>query len=318
VQALDRWWDQFNDPQLTALVDAAMARSIDARAAAARLQEARAIRRGALRQFGLQGDLQAGAQAQGTEILTGGAGGITFPGGPGEPGEPGAPGGQNPFTQEGVTYSANLGFDVSWEADLFGRRAAARREAEATLAAERFAFEGARASLAGTVADTLFSLRGIALQLEDARETRRIQQQLRGVAQLRAQRGLGAGADVARIQADVAQAEADVTRLEAELQATRRALLVLTGDATLPTASLPLARCWWRCRRFPRCCPASFWSVAPTFVKRRRGLPPRPGDCASTSLPSFPASHSTRVSAFPPRPAGSSMRPRRSGRSLPE
>jgi outer membrane protein TolC len=64
--------------------------------------------------------------------------------------------------------------------------------------------------------------------LVDARETARIQTGLRDLARLRAQRGLGAQSDVARIEADLAQAIAEVSRLEAEQQANRRALLVLT------------------------------------------------------------------------------------------
>jgi outer membrane protein TolC len=118
TRGLDRWWLMFNDAQLTMLVDNALARSTDARAAAARLREARAIRRGALASFGPQGNLNAGAQAQGTEILAGGRGGFAIPGG----GSGGGGGQENPFSQEGITYSANSGFDVSWEVDLFGRR----------------------------------------------------------------------------------------------------------------------------------------------------------------------------------------------------
>lgn len=238
---LDRWWTTYRDPQLEQLIDTALARGTDARAAAARLQEARAIRRGALADYGPQGNLQVGAQGQNTSILRGGEFGIgNAPGTPGTGTGTPDQGGQNPFLQQGLVRSGNIGFDVSWELDLFGRQGAARREAEANLAAARFAYEASRASLAAQVADALFAARGLALELEDARVTLRIQQQLRATTALRAERGLGAETDVARIDADVAAAEAEVARLEAELQANARALLVLTGTPFEPTASLPL------------------------------------------------------------------------------
>ena len=46
--ALDRWWSQYDDPQLQALVDEALARAPDALSALARLEEARAVRASAL------------------------------------------------------------------------------------------------------------------------------------------------------------------------------------------------------------------------------------------------------------------------------
>ncbi|MDZ4320789.1 MAG: TolC family protein, partial [Phenylobacterium sp.] len=50
-QALDRWWTVFDDPALIQLVDSALEQSHDARIAAARLDEARAVRRGQVRQL---------------------------------------------------------------------------------------------------------------------------------------------------------------------------------------------------------------------------------------------------------------------------
>ncbi|MCX9147942.1 efflux transporter outer membrane subunit [Erythrobacter sp. WG] len=240
--ALDRWWTAYGDPQLERLIETALARGADARAAEARLREARAIRRGALADYNPQGDLRAGAQGQNTELLRGGDFGIgNAPGAPGTgTGTDQGQGDQNPFLQQGLVRSANIGFDVSWELDLFGRRGAARREAEANLAAARFAYEASRASLAAQVADALFAARGLALEREDAAVTLRIQQQLRATAVTRAERGLGAETDVARIDADLAAAEAELARLDAELQANARALLVLTGTPFEPTATLPL------------------------------------------------------------------------------
>ena len=52
---LDRWWTSFNDPQLTSLIETALEKAPDARTAAARLDEARAVRKGQVRQIYIPG-----------------------------------------------------------------------------------------------------------------------------------------------------------------------------------------------------------------------------------------------------------------------
>jgi len=220
VQQLDRWWTAFDDAQLSALVEEALARSPDARTAAARLDEARATARSALTRFLPQGDLTGSAEKTHTEQLAGTV--VNIPG----------------FSNSGDSerYAAN--FDVSWEVDLVGRFFAVRRAAKGERAAARFEYEGARASLAANVADAWFQARGLAIQLDDARETLRIQTELQQIADLRAQRGLGAAADADRVAGELGQARSQAAALEAELQAAKRTLLALIGDAARPTAAL--------------------------------------------------------------------------------
>lgn len=251
--ALDRWWLLFGDSQLTGLVEQALVNGTDARLALARLEEARAIRSAALARFRVQGDLQANGSIQRNEILSGGglgALGAAVGGIGGAPGQPSAPGqttspGGTPGGLPGLgglfggdVNQASVNFNASWELDLFGRRGATRRGADADLAAARFLFEGSRAALAADVADALFNARGLAVQLADARETARIQRDLRSVLAIRAQRGVAPEADVARIDADLGQAEAQAAQLAAELTAVKRALLVLVGASTAQTAEL--------------------------------------------------------------------------------
>jgi outer membrane protein, multidrug efflux system len=47
--SLDRWWTLYNDAQLTALIEEALGSSFDARTAASRLEQARAVRQAALK-----------------------------------------------------------------------------------------------------------------------------------------------------------------------------------------------------------------------------------------------------------------------------
>ncbi len=217
---LDRWWLTFKDPELNGLIDQALARNPDARSAEARLREARANRIESLTHYLPQGDVSGSDRRTDTHQLAGTV--INFPG----------------FTTSGVTDAAGVNFNVSWEADIFGRFFATREAANGDLAAARFDYEGARASLAANVADTYFQARGLAIQLEDARETQRIEQELYDTATKRAAVGLAATSDADRVAGDLAQAKAQAEGLAAQLQAQRRALLILAGRIVEPTSNI--------------------------------------------------------------------------------
>jgi NodT family efflux transporter outer membrane factor (OMF) lipoprotein len=220
---LDQWWVAFDEPELTALVEQALAANTDVRTAAARLEEIRALRNSAIFSLLPQGDAAGSARRTETEQLSGTQ--VNIPG----------------FSTSGTSEAYSANFNVSWELDLFGRSFAAARAANADVAAQRFAYEGARAAVAAQVADSWFQARGLAIQLADAQETARIQRALYDLAGKRVQAGLSASSDPDRIAGDLAQAEAQVAALEAELQAQRRALLILTGRAAQPTASVAAA-----------------------------------------------------------------------------
>ena len=220
--SLETWWTGFDDPQLTALIEQALAASPDARSAAARLREARATRSGALTSFLPQGNPRGSTSQTESKVIDGTA--ITIPG----------------FSTSGESEAQSANFDVSWEIDLFGRIFAARRAANAEMAAARLDYEAARASLAAGVADGYFAARGIAIQLEDSRATERIQAELSRIVNIRAERGIASTADADRVAGDLAQARSQVTGLEAELQAAQRNLLILTGRGIEPIANLPI------------------------------------------------------------------------------
>jgi NodT family efflux transporter outer membrane factor (OMF) lipoprotein len=217
---LDRWWVNFRDPQLDQLIADALARSPDALTAEQRLIEALAVRRSQDLQTLPRGNLAGNASVRDTTDL----GGNTSP----------------LFPSGGRTESETLNFNVTWELDLFGRVRGGRQVIRADYAATRFNIEGTRASLVANVADAYFQARGLAIQLQDARETQRIQTELRRIAQVRADRGLGARSDVQRIEGDLAQTRSQIENLQAEIHASQRTLLVLVGRGFEPTASLPI------------------------------------------------------------------------------
>lgn len=213
---VDRWWDSFGDPQLAELISTALDRSTTARLAYARIAEARALRSQSRAGTLPSGNLSGTATGQGSEHLWGT--GATSPG----------------------LDSYRMTVSPSWEVDLFGRLAAIRSRADMDFAASALDFYGVRLTLAADVAASLFQARSLAVQYADAGESLRIARELATSATLGLSRALTAGTDMARLRADVASSEAEVTRLAAELRIAKRSLLILVGNPTATTDSLPI------------------------------------------------------------------------------
>jgi multidrug efflux system outer membrane protein len=220
-EALDHWWTLFNDQSLDALEDEAFRAAPDARTAAARLLEARATR-----------------AAQTAATLPSGA--ITGNAGHQKAYELGGED-HNLNPVSGVTDTVSGNFTVSWELDLFGRLAVARRVANADAARARFNIEGSYASLAAAVADGYFETRGLKIRFEDARESARIADDLLSIARRRADAGAGPLDAVDRVAGQLAQARAQAADFEAQLAASRRRLLILVGRdlSTIDDLALP-------------------------------------------------------------------------------
>jgi outer membrane protein, multidrug efflux system len=226
---MDRWWAAYNDPQLVALVDEALANAPDARTARAKLEEAMAVRSEALDPYNPQGNIQGSATEVDTQTI-GVAPVINL-----------GPLGSIPLTNTGTANQEQVNFNVSWEIDLFGRREATRRKANADLAAARFDYEATRTSLQANVASQLFQARGLAIQLADAKEEAGIEADLARVAHAKADHGLGAASDADEADSELAQSNAQVRSLESQLHSARRTLLVLVGKGVDPLDTLPAA-----------------------------------------------------------------------------
>ena len=220
--SLDNWWTLYRDPQLDALVDEALKHAPDARTAVAVLDQAAAVRSETLDQLYIpQGSLQGTATRTQTSVLssTGSLGSI--------------------FAPPGATESFNANFDVSWELDLWGRRAAGKRGANADFYAAAFTYEATRTALIANVASSLFQARGLALQLQDALETARINRELAHISDVKLKAGLVANADVDQSVATAEAAEAQAESYRAQLLAAQRSLLVLIGHGFDKVETLP-------------------------------------------------------------------------------
>jgi len=215
---LDAWWTIFGDPELDQLEDEALRLSPDAKTQVARLREAGATRNSGIWQTWPQGNLTGSVTKKQTSPI-------------GRPPSSLVPVG-------GASESDVANFNVSWEFDFLGGLITERQALRADFAATRFNVEGARASLVANVADSYFQARGLAIQLDDANETVRIESELLRVASLKASHGLGPSSDADRIAGDLAQARSNATSLAAELHAAQRLLLILVGRGTEPVENL--------------------------------------------------------------------------------
>ena len=219
--ALDSWWTLYDDAQLQDLIARAFADSPDARDALAKLRQAAAIREQSRAQIFLpSGNPSGTATRTYTDVIDQSAGAI--------------PG----FTQQGYANSESANFNVSWELDLVGRRAAQSASANADFYAAAFTYEATRTALAANVAQSVFQLRGLALQLQDSQEAARIDDELLHIAQVKVDRGLGAGGDLDQAVANAESAKAQVESLTAQIAAAQRALLVLVGRGFDPAESV--------------------------------------------------------------------------------
>ena len=219
---LDRWWLLFGDAQLSELVDEALTNGFDMRLARARIDEARAIRDAARTRFWPQGNLQGSAERRSYSNL----------------GDQRSQAAAQAAGTLGPSQTASATFQVSWEIDYLGRGSANRQAANADYAAAQFDAEATRATLVAEVARALFNTRGLAISIEDARASAAISQRLFEVVSKRAELGLAASSEAARAQVDLLSAQARAQALQGELEASRRALLVLIGKGEQPIAAL--------------------------------------------------------------------------------
>src|SRR5256884_10804 len=210
--ALEAWWDGFNDPMLSRIVQQARDQNLDLAAALARVQQARA----AAREAGAQLWPTFDVNGQATRIhysLESPVGQIASP----------LPG----FNRNQSIYEAALG--AIWELDLFGglRRGkeAASAEADAAIAKQ----VGTRISVTADAADAYLRLRGDQGRIAVTEQQVATDERLLELVRQRFGRGLAAVREVAQAEALMSQARASLQPLRVDLEAEMNRLDVLLG-----------------------------------------------------------------------------------------
>jgi NodT family efflux transporter outer membrane factor (OMF) lipoprotein len=216
--AVRNWWVTFNDPELTSLIDRAVAANLDLKIASSRLLEARAARR--VTRSGL---LPSVAAANNLQRVRGGLTSGLFNTNRGESR------GSSLF----VPFESNVfqfGFDASWEIDFFGGRRHALEAATADVTAMSEAQHDTLITVLAEVARNYSELRGLQRRLAITNQNIQLQQDSLDLTRVRAEAGLGAQLDVERQAAQLESTKSQVPALDsAEIQTVHR-ISVLLGE----------------------------------------------------------------------------------------
>ena len=255
-----RWWTAFQDPVLERLIARAVAGNLDVEIAAVRVREARAARGIATSRALPQVDASAAySRTQRSEAV---------------PPFDSATGAATPFGAR-VQDTFEVGFDASWELDVFG---GVRRDREAALAQVQAAEESRRDVLVTVIADVArnyVELRGAQRRLEILEATLRSQRNTLDLAEARFDAGLGSELDVTRARSLLHATESERPRLERIARQAIHALRVLLGGdpahahagARRPRADSPGAS-----RRSHRSLPSELLSRRPDLRRAEREL----------------------------------------------
>lgn len=227
----ERWWQLYRDETLDRLIGEALAHNPDVRTAAANLERARAVL--AEQQGARLPATSVGASATynrvspGANVATSGAAGAL---------------GGRAFE----TDFYRLGFDASYEVDIFGGVTRAIEAARGDAAAAAGQLDAARVAIAAETARAYVQSCGNAAQRDVAADSAKLQRQTLDLTRTLFERGRGTERDVDRADVLLAQVEATIPTFEAERRASLDALATLTGR---PPAELdPIAA---RCARPP-------------------------------------------------------------------
>ena len=200
------WFEIFQDPTLQALIREALASNLDLRAAAARVEEARA-RAGVVKSF-LYPQVDGVAQTTVGQAST-------------------ALNGED--DDDNTRANGVFGFQLSWELDLFGR---IRREHESALAFVLASEQGRRGilvTLIGDVASDYFLLRELDLQLEIGRRTLRLNDETVLYFQNRLDGGVSNRLELDRIRALRSETAVAIPEIEQQIAIVEHAISLLLG-----------------------------------------------------------------------------------------
>lgn len=203
AEALKRWWQSFGDAQLNSLMEQALAGNLDIKIALARVDQARAERRGTRAELFPKVDVAAGAERN-----------------------------DNPFPgfAPGIKFNLfELGFDALWEIDLFGRQQRRLEAATADLEGAAEQYRQSQVVLTSEIARTYVEYRSLQSQLGITRSNLKSQQHTLGLTERLNAEGVGTRHDVVRARAQSSATESQIPALEARLVSALRQLEVLAG-----------------------------------------------------------------------------------------
>jgi NodT family efflux transporter outer membrane factor (OMF) lipoprotein len=224
---LSKWWTVFGDPVLDELVCSAYKQNLTLRQAGYQILVARAQRNIAV------GELFPQTQ-QATGDYT-----------------------RNALSKEVANSSVqsikrwygqwDVGFNVSWELDFWGRFRRAVESADATLDASVFNYDDVLVTLLGEVATAYVQIRTLERQIKLTQDNVDLQQKTLEIAVARFKGGTATELDVDQAQSNLSQTESQIPQLRIQLRQSNNQLSILLGmppEDLLPrigSAAIPTA-----------------------------------------------------------------------------
>lgn len=196
---LSRWWQQFDDPLLVQLIDAAQVANSTVAAAQTRIAQARATQVASSAARAPTLDASASASRGHLDLAT------------------------------PLGHTTSAGLQAGWELDLFGGRAAAYDAASARLASAEAAWHEARVSVGAEVAGTYVGLRACEAQLAQTQLDTRSRTETARLTELAAKAGFQTPATAALARASAAQGSSLLTQQQAQCDLLVKSLVALTG-----------------------------------------------------------------------------------------
>jgi outer membrane protein, multidrug efflux system len=216
-QAVDvantRWWEQFDDPVLTSLIDTALRENRDLVIAAARVDAFIGALNSTRAQFYPQASYNVDASRNRTTAV----------------GASPLPAGADPYYS---LYQGALG--AGWQIDLFGR---VRRQTEAAQAEVYASEQGRRGvvlSLVTSVAASYIGLRALDRQLEISQQTAKNYAETLRIFELRYKGGVVSKLELAQVQSQYQQALAAIPALQQQIASQENLIAVLLGRNPFP------------------------------------------------------------------------------------
>lgn len=208
-----RWWEQFDDPVLTGLIESALKENRDLVIAAARvdsfLGSLVTTRSAFYPQISYSGDASRNrATAVGASRL---------------------PPGADPYYN---LYSAALG--ANWQLDLFGRVRRQTEAAQAQVYATEQARRGVVLSVVTSMATSYIGLRALDRQLEISQQTAKNFADTARIFELRHKGGVVSQLEVSQVESQYQQAQAAIPQLEQQIAAQENLIAVLQGRNPYP------------------------------------------------------------------------------------
>ena len=198
------WWDVLQDDTLRGLIDEALKSGFDVRAAAWRVEEARANAGIAKSEFFPQIQGQAAwSRGEFSEFLT--------------------------PTNGGTIDLTSVNVGVSWEIDLWGRIRRLNEAARARYLATEEGRRGVLLSLVSDVATSYFELRALDAEKEIAERTARAFEETHDLFSRRHEAGLASPLETASAAAPLATTRAAIPDLERRISAQENRIALLLG-----------------------------------------------------------------------------------------